>query len=38
VNKLLKIPPTRKDFLTVLVHDVLPVLITAAKIVVPILL
>jgi hypothetical protein len=38
VNKLLKLPPTRNDFLTVLVRDVLPVLATAAKIVVPILL
>jgi hypothetical protein len=38
VNRLLKVPPTRNDFLTVLVRDVLPVLATAAKIVVPILL
>jgi hypothetical protein len=37
-NRLLKLPPTRNDFLTVLVRDVLPVLATAAKIVVPILL
>ncbi len=37
VNKLLKAPPEAKGFLGVLMHDVLPVLLSLAKVVVRIL-
>jgi len=38
VNKLLKAPPERENFLGVLVHDVLPTLIRVGKVVVPLLI
>ncbi|HEY6882100.1 MAG TPA: hypothetical protein VI299_28920 [Polyangiales bacterium] len=37
-NKLLQSPPDAKKFLTVLVQDVLPALVSVAKVVVPLLI